>query len=90
MYFFLRQGYKVFIPLHKSAVTGRFQVSGLLFLAMENRENVLKGLTFFKKSLSYTPKDLDTRFHFVVDKDFDYIEVYKSYNILSLISQLLS
>ena len=71
----LREGYKVYIPLHKSAVTGRFQVSGLLFLATENRDNVQKGLTFFKKSLTYTPEDLEVRFHFLVDKDFDYIEV---------------
>ena len=74
-FFYFREGYKVYIPLHKSAVTGRFQVSGLLFLATENRDNVLKGLTFFKKSLTYSPEDLGVRFHFLVDKDFDYIEV---------------
>ena len=73
--FYFREGYKLYIPLHKSAVTGRFQVSGLLFLATENRMNVSKGLTFFKKSLPFTQEDLDTRFHFLVDKDFDYIEV---------------
>ena len=56
-------------------MTGRYQVTGLLFLATENRSNVMQGLKFFKKSLSYTPEDLDVRFHFLVDKDFDYIEV---------------
>lgn len=50
-------------------------MSGLLFLATENRECVLKGLNFFKSSLTYTPEDLDVRFHFLIDKDFDYIEV---------------
>ena len=57
-------------------MTGRYQVSGLLFLATENRENVLTGLTFFKKALKYSASDLDVRFHFLVDKDFDYIEVW--------------
>ena len=57
------------------AVTGRYQVTGLLFLATENRANVQQGLNFFKNSLSYTPEDIKVRFHFIVDKDFDYIEV---------------
>ena len=70
-----RDGYKLYIPLHKSSVTGRFQVSGLLFLATENRENVLSGLKMFKNALPYTSEDLQVRFHFLVDKDFDYIEV---------------
>ena len=70
-----REGYKLYIPLHKSAVTGRYQVSGLLFLATENRENILSGLRMFKSSLPYTAEDLQVRYHFLVDKDFDYIEV---------------
>ena len=32
-------------------------------------------MKFFKKSLTHTPEDLGVRFHFLVDKDFDYIEV---------------
>ena len=65
----------MFIPLHKSSVTGRYQVSGLLFLTTENRENVLSGLKMFKNALPFTSEDLKVRFHFVCDKDFDYIEV---------------
>lgn len=72
---FFSEGYKLYIPLHKSSITGRYQVSGLLFLATENRENVLAGLKFFKTALPYTAEDLEVRFHFLVDKDFDYIEV---------------
>ena len=70
-----REGYKLYVALQGSVVTGRYQVSGLLFLATENRDNVLTGLNFFKKGLPYTAKDIDFRFHFSVDKDFDYIEV---------------
>ena len=83
-FYYCREGYKLCIPLHKSVVTGRYQVSGLLFLATENRENVQTGLTFFKKSLPYSPKDLDVRFHYSVDKDFDYIEVSFSYIIWNI------
>ena len=56
-------------------MTGRYQVSGLLFLATENRENVLTGLRMFKVALPYTSEEIGSRFHFLVDKDFDYIEV---------------
>ena len=59
-------------------MTGRFQATGLLFLATENRENVQQGLDFFKQFLGYSQEDLDVRFHFLVDKDFDYIEVLLS------------
>ena len=69
------EGYKLYIPLHKSSMTGRYQVSGLLFLATENRDNVLAGLKMFKNALPYTSENLNVRFHFLVDKDFDYIEV---------------
>ena len=65
----------MYIPLHKSSITGRYQVSGLLFLATENRENLRSGLKMFKSALPYTSEDLKVRFHFLVDKDFDYIEV---------------
>ena len=64
--------------MHRSVVTRRFQATGLLFLATENRENVQQGLDFFKQSLGYTQEDLNVRFHFLVDKDFDYIEVLLS------------
>ena len=56
-------------------MTGRYEVSGLLFLATENRENGLSGLRMFKNSLPYTAEKLRVRFHFLVDKDFDYTEV---------------
>ena len=41
--FVCREGYKLYIFLHKSSVTGRYQVSGMLSLATENREKVLSG-----------------------------------------------
>ena len=74
---FKREGYKLHIPLHKSSVTGRFEVGGFLFLASENQEYVHKGLMFFKQSLTYTSHDIGQRFLFFVDKDFSYIEVRK-------------
>ena len=50
-------------------------MSRLLFLTIENRDNALTGLTFFKKALPYTAKIFTSAFSFSVDKNFDYIEV---------------
>ena len=62
-----REGYKLYVPLHKSTLTGRYQVSGLLFLATENRDNLYAGLKLFKDALPYTSEDLGVCFHFLVD-----------------------
>ena len=35
----------------------------------------IRGLLFFKQSLYYSPQDIGQRFHFIVDKDFSYLEV---------------
>lgn len=86
-----REGYKLYVPLYKSAVTGRYEAGGYLFLATENQELVCKyiivlrlvsyflamfrGLQFFKQSLNYTVQDTGENFIIFVDKDFSYIEV---------------
>jgi len=83
--FVLREGYKVFVPVHKSSTTGRYEVSGLLFLATESQDLVHRGLIFFKQSLPYTADSLGQRFHFFVDKDFSYIEVRRSVQCILLL-----
>ena len=50
-------------------------MSGILYVATENRRNVLSGLKMFKNVLPYTAEDLKVRMHFICDKDFNYIEV---------------
>ena len=85
-----REGYKLYVPLHKSSATGRYEVSGFLLLATECREYVekrvyecimfinptcIRGIRFFKQSLMYSPDDIGQRFILFVDKDFSYIEV---------------
>ena len=70
-----REGYKMFLSLHKSAITGQFEIDGILFLATETRDNVEKGLTFWKESLPYTQEQVGGKFNIFVDKDFSYIDV---------------
>ena len=42
----------------------------------------IRGLLFFKQSLCYSPQDIGQRFHFIVDKDFSYLEVSFFYDYL--------
>ena len=71
------EGYKLYIPLFYSNFTGKWEVSGLLFLTTETREKVDEGIRFFKQSLPYQT-DGPGRFIFFTDKDFDYISVLES------------
>ena len=68
----LQENYKVFIPLFKSKVTGKFEKAGILFLQTETKKNVSLGLKFFKQSLPYTENDVG-KYFFFLDKDFEYI-----------------
>jgi hypothetical protein len=68
------EGYKLYIPVYYSNFTGKWEVSGLLFLSTETREKVDAGIRFFKQSLPYKI-DGGSKFIFFTDKDFDYITV---------------
>ena len=68
------EGYKLFVPVYKCHETDRWEIAGLLFLASETRENIVAGLTFFRDSLYFADNDF-SRFVFITDKDFDYIDV---------------
>ena len=61
------ENYKLFIPLFKSKVTGKFEKAGILFLQTETKKNVELGLKFFKQSLPYTESDVG-KFFFFLDK----------------------
>ena len=69
---FQAEGYKLYIPLYYSYFTGKWEVSGLLFLSTETKEKVDAGIRFFKQSLPYNIEG-GSRFIFFTDKDFDYI-----------------
>ena len=71
------EGYKLYIPLYYSNFTGKWEVSGLLFLSTETKEKVESGLQFFKQSLPYRIES-GGRFIFFTDKDFDYINVLEA------------
>ena len=84
------EGYKLYIPVFFSNFTGRWEVSGLLFLSTETREKVEAGLEFFRQSLPYSI--CGKRIIFFMDKDFDYISVryYRlSHHIIYIIHRFL-
>ena len=67
------KGYKLYIPVYFSNITAKWEVGGLLFLSTETKDNLEKGLNFFKQSLPY--KIDPSKMIFFCDKDFEYIEV---------------
>ena len=74
---FFREGYKLFTITFKSLTTGKYELGGLLFLSAEDHDKVRTGLSFLKESLPYTQAQNGGEFLFLVDKDFEYIPVFK-------------
>ena len=72
------EGYKLYIPTFHSNHTDKWEVAGIMFLSTETKEKVHEGVKFFKASLPYKIEDGVTKFIFLTDKDFDYIEVSKN------------
>ena len=84
---FFREGYKLFTVAFKSLTTGKNELGGLLFLSAEDHDKVRTGLGFFKESLPYTQAQNGGQFLFLVDKDFEYIPVFKE--VITLVLDLL-
>ena len=65
------------ILTYRSITSGKYEIHALIFLATENHDNVRLGLNFFHQGLPYTEDQLGGKFIFVLDKDFDYITIFK-------------
>ena len=72
-----KEGYKLMTLTYKSITSGKYEIHALIFLATENHDNVRLGLNFFHQGLPYTEDQLGGKFIFVLDKDFDYITIFK-------------
>ena len=72
-----KEGYKLMILTYRSITSGKYEIHALIFLATENHDNVRLGLNFFHQGLPYTEDQLGGKFIFVLDKDFDYITIFK-------------
>ena len=62
---------------YKSATSGKYELHALILLATETHANVRLGLNFFQQGLPYTQSQNGGRFFFLMDKDFDYITIFK-------------
>ena len=73
----------LFTIAFKSLTTGKYELGGLLFLSAEDHDKVRTGLSFLKESLPYTQAQNGGQSLFLVDKDFEYIPVFKEVIIIS-------
>ena len=71
------EGYKIWCPVYYDQFVGKWEVAALVFLSTERKENVESGIRMFKDSLKYRYEQ--HRFIFIVDKDFDYINVLEEF-----------
>ena len=68
------EGYKLYIMVYFSNYTAKWEVANLTLMFTETKNNVKTAIDYLKHSLPYTVNP-GTKFIFLTDKDFDYIQV---------------
>ena len=76
----------MWLSLHRSTVTGKYETSGYLFLATEKRELVEKGLLFWKDSLPYSQEQVGRSYFMLrmAQKDTVKIVVFKVFKVINV------